>query len=70
MLKRTEYRKSRILELLQTKNRPTSARDLAKELGFGFSARDVGRHLAILQADGKVRKALVTCDGYLWEATE
>ena len=70
MLRRAEYRREKILEHLQTKSKPTSARELAKELGFGFSSRDVGRQLAILEAEGRAKKAFVTYDGALWEVAE
>lgn len=70
MLRRAEYRRAKILKQLQTKTNPVSARELAKELGFGFSSRDVGRQLAILDAEGKAKKAAVTYDGTLWEVAE
>ena len=70
VLRRAEYRRGKILERLQTKSKPTSARELAKDLGFGFSARDVGRQLAILNAEGRVKKTCVTYDGVLWEVAK
>ena len=67
MFKRSEYRRRKILALLETKSKPVSARELAKELGFGFSPRDVGRQLSILYGEGKVRKTIVCTYGGLWE---